>query len=441
MAVPSSLVDLSTTAASNSPAGSESIGTSLDDYLRAVQAIIKQGVSKGSDIASASTITPVATSAYFVVTGTTGITAIGETYSWTGRIVVLKFSGSLLLTHSSGLLLPGAANITTVAGDVLAFVNESAGVWRCIFGNNALLLTGGTLTGALIFKAGLNNKASAATVDITSLGANTAHITGTTGIGAWTMTSGQVADVVFDAAPLLGHHATTFNLPGGANILAAAGDRMRLWYDGTTVWCVSYQRADGTPVVGLATALKSATTSVDVSAATAPSAGQVLKATSSTAATWQSAGGITLGTPTASTSGSAIGFTGIPAGTKRITVNFKSVSTNGTAVLQIQIGDSGGYENSGYTGGAGDRGGEVASSTGFTIIRTVAAAGLYSGSVVLSLEDSSDFTWAEIGVLSLESTGQSNFSSGVKSLSAELDRIQVITTDTFDAGEINISYE
>lgn len=45
---------------------------------------------------------------------------------------------------------------------------------------------------------------------------------------------------------------------------------------------------------GITNALKSATTTVDVSAATAPSSGQVLTATSSTAATWQ--------TPTAPTS-------------------------------------------------------------------------------------------------------------------------------------------
>lgn len=38
---------------------------------------------------------------------------------------------------------------------------------------------------------------------------------------------------------------------------------------------------------GITNALKSATTTVDVSAATAPSSGQVLTATSSTTATWQ----------------------------------------------------------------------------------------------------------------------------------------------------------
>lgn len=42
MAVPVTITDLSTTVSSNSPAGTDAIGTSLDDYLRAIQAIIKE---------------------------------------------------------------------------------------------------------------------------------------------------------------------------------------------------------------------------------------------------------------------------------------------------------------------------------------------------------------------------------------------------------------
>ena len=78
MAVPTSAADLSTTAASNSPAGSDSIGTSLDDYLRAIQAIVKQENSKGSDIASSASISLPNAGSYFVVTGTTTITSIAD---------------------------------------------------------------------------------------------------------------------------------------------------------------------------------------------------------------------------------------------------------------------------------------------------------------------------------------------------------------------------
>lgn len=47
----------------------------------------------------------------------------------------------------------------------------------------------------------------------------------------------------------------------------------------------------GTAAAPTVVALHSATTSVNVASATAPTAGQVLTATSSTAATWQAAGG------------------------------------------------------------------------------------------------------------------------------------------------------
>jgi hypothetical protein len=66
--------------------------------------------------------------------------------------------------------------------------------------------------------------------------------------------------------------------------------------------------------------------------------------------TWQSAqlNRLTSGTAQASTSGTAINFTGIPSWVKRITVMFSGVSTNGTSHLLVQIGDSAGVENTGY---------------------------------------------------------------------------------------------
>lgn len=130
MTTPASMSELSTTAASNNPAGSDAPST-IDDQIRALAAIVRQNVTKGTDIASASAITIPASGNYFVVTGTTGITSITDTNSWYGREVVLKFSGALTITHSANLILPGAANITTVAGDVAHFVSESSGVWRC----------------------------------------------------------------------------------------------------------------------------------------------------------------------------------------------------------------------------------------------------------------------------------------------------------------------
>ena len=57
---------------------------------------------------------------------------------------------------------------------------------------------------------------------------------------------------------------------------------------------------------------------------------------------------LTAGTVVASTSGVAIDFTSIPSWVKRITVNLDGVSTNGTSTYQIQLGDAGGPETTGY---------------------------------------------------------------------------------------------
>lgn len=175
MPVPSTAADLSTTAASNSPAGADAIGTSLDDYLRSIQAIIKQQDSKGSDIASATTIDVPSSGKYFVVTGTTTIAGISD--DWNGRVVVLKFSGVLQLTHSASFILPTSANITTAAGDCLIAVNESTGVWRVVVYQradgsafsigqiNALLDISGASGGQIKFPATQNASSNANTLD------------------------------------------------------------------------------------------------------------------------------------------------------------------------------------------------------------------------------------------------------------------------------------
>ena len=61
---------------------------------------------------------------------------------------------------------------------------------------------------------------------------------------------------------------------------------------------------------------------------------------------------IVQGTPQASTSGTSIDVDSLPAGVKRITINFVGVSTSGTSNLMVQIGDAGGIESTGYLGAA-----------------------------------------------------------------------------------------
>ena len=163
---------------------------------------------------------------------------------------------------------------------------------------------------------------------------------------------------------------------------------------------------------------------------------------------------IVSGTVVASTSGVAIDFTSIPAWVKRITVNLNGVSTNGTSSDQIQLGDGGGVETSGYdmacqvssggypgsNGGAGFTSGFVVAGSGIA----VAAANLYSGQWVFTLLDAATFLWVGSGQIAENGGARLWVGVGKKALSAALDRIRITTvngTDTFDAGAINILYE
>lgn len=137
------LKDYSATAGNNTTLGGITLdgGTmtvsQLDNAIRALMAdIAAQGVHvvdyEGADMASAATTNLAnATGRSLDITGTTTITAFGTVDA--GRVFILRFTGVLTLTHNAtSLILPGAANITTAAGDVAFMKSEGSGNWRCI---------------------------------------------------------------------------------------------------------------------------------------------------------------------------------------------------------------------------------------------------------------------------------------------------------------------
>jgi hypothetical protein len=153
-------------------------------------------------------------------------------------------------------------------------------------------------------------------------------------------------------------------------------------------------------------------------------------------------GVLTSGT-SVSASGTSVDFTSIPSWVKRITVMFNGVSTNGTSNYLVQLGDSGGIENTGYQSVAADRSDETQSTVGFIMSSGTIASIIIDGIMQINLLDSSSNLWAEFGAVSGRDIRIWNF-AGSKSLSATLDRVRITTvngTDTFDAGSINILYE
>jgi hypothetical protein len=157
---------------------------------------------------------------------------------------------------------------------------------------------------------------------------------------------------------------------------------------------------------------------------------------------------IVSGTAVASTSGTNIDFTGIPSWVKRVTVMFNSVSTNGSSLVQIQLG-SGSVQTTGYKStasfGAGTASQYAAATTGFiTDTTTVTSTTTRSGFYVFCLLGSN--VWTGSGTIGGEQAAFITYACAGNSpaLSGTLDRVRITTvngTDTFDAGTINIMYE
>ena len=157
----------------------------------------------------------------------------------------------------------------------------------------------------------------------------------------------------------------------------------------------------------------------------------------------------TSATAVASTSGTAIDFTGIPSWVKRITFMLRGVSTTGVSTpWLIQIGDSGGIEATGYLSASGRIATATAacinSTAGFSINVNNVATNTIHGSMTITLIDSSNNSWVASGAFANSAAADSLPAAGSKSLSATLDRVRITTSggsDTFDAGSVNIMYE
>lgn len=373
--------------------------------------------AKGADVASASALTLGTDGNYFDITGTTTITSIGSL--GVGTWVKLHFDGALTLTHhATDLVLAGAANITTAAGDEIEFAEYASGDWRMV---------GGVKADGTAWVGGGENVAVAGTFALSG-DISPAQITADQNDYSPTGLSGASVIRITTDSTL----RTITGLAGGA--------------DGRVV-CIDYISGSGGLKLADDSASSTAANRFDLAAdvtLTAPciavlkydatsSRWRVMAAQSSGSAT------ITLGTPQATTSGTSIDFTSIPSGTKMIIVNLNGVSTSGTSIALVQLGDSGGVENTGYSGSTAN----TLYTDGARLYTTWAASTIAHGTITIVLINSSTKTWAITGVLGYSNAGLSNNLGYTKSLSADLDRIRLTTvggTDTFDAGEINILY-
>jgi hypothetical protein len=162
---------------------------------------------------------------------------------------------------------------------------------------------------------------------------------------------------------------------------------------------------------------------------------------------------LTLATAQATTSGTSIDFTGIPSWVKRITVMFNGVSVNGTAAIAIRAGTSSGLASSGYTSACASisyvatdtTNGSGSTKTDSFLIDgyTSTAASAIHGSFVLT--NVSANVWAGAGTFTVTGVTRVAMLSGTVSLGGTLDRVavvaNVVSSQSFDAGSVNIMYE
>jgi len=152
----------------------------------------------------------------------------------------------------------------------------------------------------------------------------------------------------------------------------------------------------------------------------------------------------TLATAVASTSGTAIDFTNLPPWVKKITVMFQGTSHSATANILVQLGTgSTTYTTSGYlaaTVNCENAGSTTSSSTAGFIVFTSAAAAIISGHMIIT--NISGNNWVSSHTTKRNTTNLV-FGGGDVSLGAVLTAVRITTTstDTFDAGSVNILYE
>lgn len=378
------------------------------------------GMDKGGDLASASPLVIGTDGDYFDVTGTTGFAVMTVA---SNRFFMLQFDAVLTITNGASIVIPGGVNFTTAVGDQLLCFSTATNTVRILGvtkadGTPVVIELSADLSpqlsgfldpnGNYIGSGKGGDLASAASMVI-GIDGDYFDVTGTTGFADFVVTNNRRFRLQFDDALTITVGSGIFLNNSGVNFTTAAGDEIDFQSIAANTVVGTITKADGTSPV--------------------------------------SAGGFTEGTMLTPTGSTAL-FSSIPAGTRQIVISFNQLSMDTDDHFQIQIGDAGGIETSGYVSNYTSLANAAAINVndhtpGFQMIRT-GAAETSSGSVTLNLMDSATFLWSCVGHTSSFTSvvpDRGTFVSGIKTLSAELTQLQIKTNaNLFDSGTVNIQY-
>lgn len=312
---------------------------------------------------------------------------------------------------------------------------------------------------AFRFVAAGSNATTSPTLNINSLGAKSIKKDGALAVAAGDLPSGSVIEVVYDGTNFQLSRPSEIN--GGIQYLATVGGTVDA-ITATALFSPGAYAAGQTFRFIAAGANTSTTPTLNISSlgaktlvrngalALAPGdiqSGAIITVTYD-GTNFQVTGGISSlrqSASVATTSGTSIDFTSIPAWVKRITVLLNGVSLSGTTNLRVQLGVGGVPESATYSSGEGRI---VSPSTaayntngasGFDAQDAAGVRNIY-GSFVF--ENFSGNTWLARWVLFNDAlfiaTG-----CGVKSLSGTLNMVRLTNSgaDTFDAGAASLLWE